>query len=587
MAGDWLTDLTLITNFMCMAISLWFAIYLLARSPADPLTFRAVIILLALAFYYNNTFTALITYNPNSGPVRSFAVLIALVAAHSLTHYLLPPAQMKKQYWIEYGLILAGVIIIILLFTAPFTDECDPLLTCPANITYPWIVINSFKVLLFIAILYNLWQIYKNGARFQILALYGTFLLGASTIAFGLMGTIFNLEIPRFLPNLAMLSALILLLYTVARDQTFVKRRSSRSELPITLLTITVIVALYVVSAWQLRLGAVSTLLLAVLAILTHSAYDFVREFIDRMFHSEEGRLRKELRQMARDADSEEALLRFLKRGLAILCYNLRASYGLIALRKGNQYQVVASLHCLQVGSQFPAGEILSRGNSGSHIDLAGYKLWLLPAFVKTDMEVVVGMGNRKDQIPYSEDDLYWLEDIAEEIGWVISAYWVGRSNSMESHVERSPDPNNELLESLDEFDMGELLSKLAYKPDPELVKCVEESLRNLNDYSRLGKSELALRCAIDTQDHIECGKEVQLRLTEVIEKLRPAGKQPNEPLPREWYAYTILHDAYVENQLARDIMSKLYISEGTYYRMRRHALRGVTRALLEMGVIA
>ena len=61
------------------------------------------------------------------------------------------------------------------------------------------------KVLLFIAILYNLWQIYKNGARFQILALYGTFLLGASTIAFGLMGTIFNLEIPRFLPNLAML----------------------------------------------------------------------------------------------------------------------------------------------------------------------------------------------------------------------------------------------------------------------------------------------------------------------------------------------------------------------------------------------
>jgi hypothetical protein len=56
--------------------------------------------------------------------------------------------------------------------------------------------------------------------------------------------------------------------------------------------------------------------------------------------------------------------------------------------------------------------------------------------------------------------------------------------------------------------------------------------------------------------------------------------------LPREWYAYTILHDAYVEDRLAREIMAKLYISEGTYYRMRRHALRGVTRAMLEMSAI-
>ena len=570
-----------------MAISLWFAIYLLARSPADPLTFRAVVILLALAFYYNNTYTSLVTSNTNTGPVRSLAVLIALVAAHSLTHYLLPTAQMKKQYWVEHGLILTGVIIVILLFTAPYTDECDPRFSCPANLTYPWIIINSYKVLIFLAILYNLWQIYKNGARFQILTLYGTFLLGASTIAFGLLGTIINLEIPRFLPNLAMLSALALLLYTAARDQTFVQRRSARFELPITLLTIVVIVMLYVVSAWQLRLGAVSTLLLAVLAILTHSAYDFVREFIDRMFHSEEGRLRKELRQLARDADSEEALLRFLKRGLAILCYNLRASYGLIALRNGGHYQVVASLHCLQVGSQFPASEIPLRGNPGSYMGVGGYKLLLLPAFVKMEMEVIVGVGKRKDQIPYNEDDLDWLEDIAEEIGWVISAHWGGRSNSLTSLVDRVPEPGNQLLESFDEFDMAELLSKLAYKPDPELVKCVEESLRNLNDYSRLGKSELALRFAIDTQDHIECGKEVQLRLTEVIEKLRPMGQQPNEPLPREWYAYTILHDAYVENRLAREIMSKLYISEGTYYRMRRQALRGVTRALLEMGLVA
>jgi hypothetical protein len=43
------------------------------------------------------------------------------------------------------------------------------------------------------------------------------------------------------------------------------------------------------------------------------------------------------------------------------------------------------------------------------------------------------------------------------------------------------------------------------------------------------------------------------------------------------------LHDAYIEDQLNRDIMSKLYISEGTFNRTRRSAIRSVTRALEEM----
>jgi hypothetical protein len=43
------------------------------------------------------------------------------------------------------------------------------------------------------------------------------------------------------------------------------------------------------------------------------------------------------------------------------------------------------------------------------------------------------------------------------------------------------------------------------------------------------------------------------------------------------------LHDAYVLGELNRDIMSKLYISEGTFNRTRRRAVRGVAKALQEM----
>jgi hypothetical protein len=69
----------------------------------------------------------------------------------------------------------------------------------------------------------------------------------------------------------------------------------------------------------------------------------------------------------------------------------------------------------------------------------------------------------------------------------------------------------------------------------------------------------------------------------EEIDSLRPAGAQPNGVLTREWQAYTILHDAYVNDVPNRDIMSKLYISQGTFNRQRRKALNAVAAAIWEM----
>jgi hypothetical protein len=65
---------------------------------------------------------------------------------------------------------------------------------------------------------------------------------------------------------------------------------------------------------------------------------------------------------------------------------------------------------------------------------------------------------------------------------------------------------------------------------------------------------------------------------------LKPDEKRPPEPLPREWYNYAVLHDAYVEDVPNREIMARMYVSEGTFNRSRRNALRGVARFLLEKG---
>jgi hypothetical protein len=583
MASDVLSVLTLLTNFLCMAISLWFAIYLLARSHANHITFRAVVALLALVFFYNSAFTELANPTVNTGAVRSLAVIIALIATHDLTHYLLPQPQRKNSYWIARGIVLLGVIAIILLFNAPVSDNCDPYFSCPSQLSFPWAIINLFIVLVFLAILYNLWQIRKLEGRLQNIIFFEAVLLGASTVGYGLIATALNLSLPRFLPNLFMLAALLLLAYSVTRERTFVSRRTTIYDLPITMLTIAVIAGIYILMAGQFGLRTTEILMLALLAIFTHSSYDLVRELLDRLLLRQERHTLRELRYLGRDSQFEAALPKTLRRGLAILCHNLHASGGFIAIKQQEDYEVLASLHSLPVGTSIPAREVTLEEITQPSGKLFGRTAWLAPAYVGSEQVAVIGIEARRDKMSFGEGDLYWLEDIADEIGRMVSAQ---KSPAVDEGGAFDVDGAKDFEPSLQPVKTEELLTTLAYKLDPELVKCIEDGFRNLYDYSKLGRSPLASMFGIQAEDHIERGKQVQQKLHQTLEKLRPPGAQPSEPIPREWYAYTILYSAYVEGKLARDIMSKLYISEGTYFRTRRRALRGITRALLEMGAV-
>jgi hypothetical protein len=120
-------------------------------------------------------------------------------------------------------------------------------------------------------------------------------------------------------------------------------------------------------------------------------------------------------------------------------------------------------------------------------------------------------------------------------------------------------------------------------------AKCVEEALQNLYDYAYLGDSPLAnlkvvcqhLPCSQVT--HLDKGKAVYRAISDAVEKLLPEDDLPSEPVPREWYPYLILYKAYFEGMSNFDIMNKLYISEGTFNRTRRSALRSVARVMTEL----
>jgi hypothetical protein len=102
-----------------------------------------------------------------------------------------------------------------------------------------------------------------------------------------------------------------------------------------------------------------------------------------------------------------------------------------------------------------------------------------------------------------------------------------------------------------------------------------------------LAETNLVRQRNKENSSYIDAGKAVHELLCEALEQLRPPGAEEKRHIghapPREWYPYIILRDAYVVSLPNREIMDRLYISEGTFNRTRRSAIRGLTRLLIEM----
>ena len=172
------------------------------------------------------------------------------------------------------------------------------------------------------------------------------------------------------------------------------------------------------------------------------------------------------------------------------------------------------------------------------------------------------------------------LAEVADQIGTIVSLSNVGPRHNSQIH-ELAAESQKDMTEL--NSATSTMLDAISTDPDNDFIKIVEEALRHLPDAITLGQCALAEKISIKGESHIERGKQLQELLTGAIESLRPAEKRPPEPLPRVWYNHAVLHDAYVEGVPNREIIARLYISEGTFNRTRRNALRGLARLLVEI----
>jgi hypothetical protein len=191
------------------------------------------------------------------------------------------------------------------------------------------------------------------------------------------------------------------------------------------------------------------------------------------------------------------------------------------------------------------------------------------------------------------------LDDVADRLAIVIENTQAQEENAriiselVADFRDRERNLQRQVQQMLADHE-AEARSVLEGVDDREFATVVEDALRRLHDFSYLGQHPLAELQVVDwslegsDQDfltHIDRGKALSEVLAQALLKLRPEGVEPERLSipPREWHPYLVLHDAYVLDDLNRDIMSRLYISEGTFNRIRRRAVRGVARALQEM----
>ena len=313
--------------------------------------------------------------------------------------------------------------------------------------------------------------------------------------------------------------------------------------------------------------------------IFSIGGYDLTREFLERSRTRKESEFRKQLRQLEDEAAGDETLKSRLQQGLDLLCQSLKAPGGFVAIRWGEEFLVLASRSSVAIGSEMPAEVVACEDVSRPKADQLSSLAWIAPSFEGQTQTVVVGIARSRSRMEYSKGDLELLGEVTDQIGTIVSLSNLGAKQA--TRVREAPPESQSTANELKSA-TGEMLDSIAVHTDAEFIKIVEEALRHLPDTVTLGQSALAEKISIKGESHIERGKQLQGILTSSIEAFKPAEKRPPEPLPRVWYNHAVLYDAYVEGVPNREIMARLYISEGTFHRTRRNAIRGLARMLVE-----
>jgi len=607
-------NLAVVANLIALGLAVWLGIYIITRSPRSAVAWLAGLTLWSIGSWF---FDFLLALNPPPAPalltmwlkpllwlwppgafeqgptlwLQGWLITPSIMLWHHAT-VLMRYGPMNRWRWsrvlVGYAISIAAIIgqrSSSLVFVSYRGDPLYLTFLAPGPL-YP---IYMAALLLFLSFcLINLNRSARDAPtpwqrkQLNLMAL-ATLIAGSSGII-SYLGDILRFPLPRVTLTLVLGFAVFLLGYGVARYSALVEGRLVGRDFLYNGAAVAVVATVYLLAVWasvvtyKVPVAAITGVM--VLAILTHSLVDVSRRLFDLVFYRRETReLRDRLRRLVQQANAPEALEDSLSLSLETLCRSVAAIYAFILLFKEDELYEAASYHGPRLSmnlhpADLASDDVVTLPHAGFQLSLEEAAL-LIPLYAGEVQQGVLVLGRPQNALSYSDSDVESLLDPSDRIADAL------RDSRRESeHLAR----------------LAQMAQTPALMADLETelpTRIVEDALRNLFDYAYLADSPLArLKQAqkLDANEgitHLDRGKQVYRIMLDTMEKLRPPGDLPREPVPRQWYPYLILHEAYLENKPNNEIMMRLYISEGTFNRTRRGAVRSMTRALLELGMVA
>jgi hypothetical protein len=578
-----LAIITFITNLITIGLTLWLGLYLFARGFPNGIAMRAVLSLLAFSAFLLGAHTNFFVEVQGMVSIRAVLLIIGLACWYSLTFQLLLARNQKRFQWLRLSILilcLATAVLLVITRNA-FTTEQDNLLYLAQTQQggLPYALYGFTQIVTSLGLLFNL--LVEERVRFTS---EGKSLLFASIfpslmVLYEVLALITaDLPLPRLIQHVLIFIGVFALGISVARHESLIERRTILQDFPATGLLIFGLVAVYILISLNIGISTSRLGLVIVVVILTHSIFDMGREALERSRSRKESRFRKQWHLIENGNTHDNKLQLYLKDGLDLLCQTLNASAGVIAIRQGEKMVVIASRNSVRLGTEISQDlavyEDVSRA-TGQLLNI----VWICAAFERQTQIALIGIGASNTKMEYSAGDRDLLAEFADQVGIVVSIANLQpqTKEQIRQLVEEAQAQAVEMQSAA-----GGMIESLAFNPDTEFIRMVEDCLRHYMDFIRLGQSPLADWMRLEGDHHTERGKQLQKLLREAIEALRPSGPLPEELLNKSWYSYVVIHDAYMNGITNRAIMARLFISEGTFNRTRRNALRSVARWLVE-----
>ncbi len=577
-----LLQATMFVSLFGMTITLWMGLYLFARGYPSSMSLRVVVVMLALSGFFFGAYNNIFEQTNGSAAIRAALLVIVLGGWYSVTFHVMSERNQQRYRFIEWGIYALGAFSILFLIqpNSFLFEEGNALYVAHMNSSgWAYRIYGVYQFIISFGIMLNLLVGDRVGLTSRGKYFLVTSIFPVLSVIYGVISLASPTLAPRLIQDTLAFCGVFVLGLSVARHQTLMERRATLQDFPLTTISTLGLAGIATFSAWKGGMPVQDLSMVAGFVILSVGIYDLTREFLERQRMRREGEFRKQLRLLESESNGEDALKSRLQEGLELLCQTLDAPGGFVAIRRGDEFMVMASRLSVPIGSVMSTSSVTCDDVSHPQAGQLPFVTWLAPSFEGQTQVAVVGIKKSRSRLEYSTGNLELLAEVADQIGTIVSLSNLQPKQSGQiRELVAETQANTEEMNST----AGKMMDAISANPDSDFIKVVEESLRHLPDTITLGQSPLADKMKLDADTHIERGKQLQQLIMDSIELLKPAKERPPEPLPRVWYNHAVLYDAYVEGVQNREIMARLYISEGTFNRTRRNAIRGLARVLVE-----